>query len=228
MSTPLWGHLYDFILPGARAESAIVVSEDDWNARTRDAVVVPVYREPGTTSGNVRVELDGGLVADCTRVQNVARESLGKDRGVCERRALTRIRIGVRIYLDIEQLLMQSGPRQPISPRSQWWPRQGQVSYAEVPGLSQNKMFCLISDDDWNSRPATAYSAAVRLTSKGRERRSKWEVGVPGGSAVAGHLYSLLHEDIDPSSPTSPRPAKLMPEKLRDIAERLIVLLKLA
>ncbi len=228
MSSPAWGHVYDFVLAGARAEAAVVLSEDDWNVRTRDAVIVPVYREPGTASGNVRVELDDQLVADCTRVQNVLHESLGEDRGVCERKALTRIRIGVRVYLDIAQLLNEAGPRQPINPRSEWWPRQGQVRYAELANLSQNKMYCLLSDDDWNSRPTTIYSAGVRLTSKGRKWRSKWEVEVPGGSVVAGHLYSLLHEDIDPQPPRSPRPAKLTPDKLREIAERLVVSLKLA
>lgn len=228
MSAPVWGHIYDFILPGARAEAALVVSEDDWNVRTRDAVIVPVYRQPGTASGNVRVALDDELVADCTRVQNVAHESLGEDRGICERKVLTQIRLGVRVYLDIGQLLNEAGPRQPINPRSEWWPRQGQVRYAELSSLPQSKMFCLLSDDDWNSRPTTIYSAAVRLTSKARKWRSSWEVEVPGGSVVAGHLYSLLHQDIAPRPPKSPRPAELTAVKLREIAERLVVLLKLA
>ncbi len=228
MSAPLWGHLYDFALPGAQAEAVVVLSEDDWNSRTRDAVIVPVYREPGTASGNVRVALDDRLVADCTRVQNVAQDSLGADRGGCKREALMRIRLGVRVYLDIARLLEEAGPRQPISPRVDWWPRQGEVRYAEVPGLSRGKMFCLLSDDDWNSRPSTVYAAAVRLASKRRNWRAGWEVEISDGSVVAGHLYSLLHEDIEPDPPSSPRPTQLTPQKLREIAERLVVLLRLA
>lgn len=226
MSAPLWGHVHDFVLPGARAEAAVVLSEDDWNLRTRDAVIVPVFRAPGSAESNVRVALDDELVADCTRVQNVAQEYLGDSREPCAREVLTRIRLGVRIYLDLDRLMAMK-PHSPLRPRSDWWPRQGQVRHADIPEVPGEKMFCIVSDDDWNSRPTTSYSGAVRLTSKKRDWRGRWEVEVPGGCVVAGHLYSLLHADIDPRPPEGKRPPELTPEELKEIAERLMVLLKL-
>lgn len=226
MSAPIWGHVHDLVLPGARAAAAIALSEDDWNLRTRDAVIVPVFRAPGSAQGNVRIALDDQLVADCTRVQNVAQEYLGEDRGSCAREALRGIRLGVRIYLDIDRLLALNR-RSPLKPRSEWWPRQGQVRYAEIPDPPEDKMFCIVSDDDWSSRPTTTYSGAVRLTSKTRDWRGPWEVEIPGGYLVAGHLYSLLHEDINPDPPRGERPTELSPEKLKEVAERLLVLLKI-
>jgi mRNA-degrading endonuclease toxin of MazEF toxin-antitoxin module len=227
LSGPAWGHLYDFELEGAKAEAVLVVSEDEWNARTRDAVIVPVYREPGTAAGNVRIAVDDELVADCTRVQNVAQETLGADRGPCPREPMLRVRIGIRVYLDIDRLLKRAGPRTPPAARDEWWPHQGEIRYAELPQFPGDKMFCVISDDDWNSRATTIYSAGLRLTSKAREWRSRWEVTISNGWIVAGHLYSLLHEDIDPSAPKAPRPQEASVEELHELADRLSVMLKL-
>lgn len=227
MSTPAWGHLYDFELEGAQAEAVLVVSEDEWNIRTRDAVIVPVYRAPGTAAGNVRIAIDDELAADCTRVQNVAQDTLGDDRGSCPRDPLTRVRLGIRVYLDIDRLIQQAGPKTALKPRSEWWPRQGQVRYAEIPEFPASKMFCIISDDDWNSRESSIYSAALRLTSKTREWRGRWEVEISGGWIVAGQLYSLIHEDINLVPPTPPRPQEASVEELDQLAKRLSVLLKL-
>lgn len=227
MSSQLWGHIYDFELDGAQAEAVLVVSEDEWNTRTRDAVIVPLYRDPGGEAGNVRVAIDDQLVADCKRVQNVAQDTIGADRGACPTEPLTRVRLGIRIYLDIDRLLRRAGSRTPLNPRPLWWPRQGQIRYANLPDFPADKMFCLASDDDWNSRPTTAYSAALRLTSKSREWRSRWEVEIGSSWIVAGHLYSIVHADIDPTPPKPPRPQEASLDELYELAERLTVLLKL-
>lgn len=101
------------------------------------------------------------------------------------------------------------------------------VRYADQPGLHQTKMYALLSDDDWNSLEGTIYSAAVRLTSKTHAARRRWEVEVPGGWVVAGHLYSILHDDIGQRAPNAPRPNRLGAEELSDIARLLITLLAL-
>lgn len=228
MSPPLWGHIYDFELKGARAEAVLVVSENDWNSRTRDVVVVPLYGGGVAEAGNVRIAIKDGLVADCTRVQNVAQDVIGADRGASERQALLRVRLGLRVYLDIDRLVDRARPRASApDANTGWWPRQGQVRYAEVPGFPADKMFCVVSEDDWNSRTSTAYSAALRLMSKTRRWRSQWEVEIGNRWIVAGHLYSLLHADIDQAVPSSPRPREACPEELHQLAMRLSVLLKL-
>jgi mRNA-degrading endonuclease toxin of MazEF toxin-antitoxin module len=227
LSRPSWGRLYQLALPGARAELALVVSEDDWNQRTRDAVIVPVYREQDPQTSNVRVAVGEGLVADCTRVQNLVQEFLGEHVGACPAPALTRVRIGIRVYLDIDRLIAKQRRGEPPRAREEWWPRQAKVHYALEREVQRKKLFAIFSDDDWNSRPQTRYSAAVRLTSKRRDWREGWEVEVPGGCVVAGHLYSLLHADLDQKAPPASKPRHLEDDELAEIAARLAVLLRL-
>lgn len=227
MNPPITGRLYDFELEGAQAEAVLVLSENDWNERTRDVVIVPVYRGRGTGVGNVRVEVAPGLVADCTRIQNVPQDELGRDRGVCPTQPFVRVRIGVRIYLDIDRLRRQAGPKSPLQPRSSWWPRQGDVRYVEVTGFPEDKMYCVMSEDDWNSRDTTIYSAGLRLTSKTRSWRSPWEVQISSGWIVTGHLYSLLLEDFGQQPPRAPRPQRADSDELEQLANGLATLLGL-
>lgn len=101
------------------------------------------------------------------------------------------------------------------------------VRCAEQPGLQQTKMYAFLSDDDWNSLAGTIYSAAVRLTSKTHPMRTRWEVEAPAGWVVAGHLYSVLHDDVDQRAPRPPRPSRLDGQKLSEIARLLFTLLAL-
>ena len=180
MSRPLWSHpicgdLYELDLPGAEATHVVVLSEDLWNAQMGDSVVVPVYHRPDANGSLLLVAVDDELRANCTRVQSMAHEFIGGRSGPCPAEPWVRIRIGVRMFIDIDRRIAKTPPPPQSVARRDWWPRQNRVHFAANPALAYgDKLYAIVSDDDWNSLPDARTVAAVRLTSKTKRQRLRW------------------------------------------------------
>ena len=77
-----------------------------------------------------------------------------------------------------------------------------------------------MSDEDWNSAPGANHFAAVRLTSKTKPQRLRWEVPVGDGSfVVTGDIYSVPLADFEQTPPPEKYPAQLTDEESAAIAE---------
>lgn len=222
MSAPLCGSLYEARIPGAQAAQLLVLTEDAWNERVRDSVVVPVFATEDPRVNLFRVEMAAGLVADCTRVQSIPHKFFGRRVGTCPEEPWTRARIGVRKHLDIDARIAGRRRMSVRTTRTDWWPRQREIFFATRPDTPGDKLHGVISDDAWNSRPAATYCTTVRLTSRGpKEWRRRWEVPVPGGWVVSGDLYLTAYGSMDRTPPDLARyPTELSDEESAEIARR--------
>lgn len=219
MTHPLCGSLYELNLSGAQASHVVVITEDIWNAQMGDSVVVPLYRWPEAKPSPFLVEVDDELRAHCTRVQSMAHEFIGDPIGVCPYESWTRLRIGVRRFLDIDRRIAKTTSKPPVNSRSAWWPRQHDVHFATNTAISvQDKLYGVVSDNDWNSRPETLNVAAVRLTSKTKKQRLRWEVPIGGGFVVTGDIYSVPVADFEQKRPPKKYPARLSDDESGAIA----------
>ncbi|MEJ7787371.1 MAG: hypothetical protein WKF96_21415 [Solirubrobacteraceae bacterium] len=233
MSRPVHGAIYRFTKTGAVAAFVLVLSENDYNAVTRDVVIVPIFADEAMGESDAAVRVSLTHIAHCTRVTTVLQEDLELSRrGItCPPQVLARIKRGICAYLSLQRLVERT-PAPPVeTTRDTWWPRQSAVHYAPLEALDdERKLFAVISEDDWNSRPGSRYSTGVKLTSKGRSPehwRAPLEVPVPGGVAVSGHLYLLVHAAMSPKSPNPPRPAALDDEQMAQLAAKTADVLSL-
>ena len=185
----------------------------------RDSIVVPIYRLPGANQSSLLIRINGDLFANCTRVQSMDHGFIKSEFGACSPEPWLRTRIGVRRFIDIDRRIAKLPPVQPSAPRSGWFPQQNHVHFAVNPSIpAKDKLYGIISDDDWNSFPSAPNVAAVRLTSKTKPNRSRWEVPVSGGFVVAGDIYSLAMSDIEQKPPPATYPARLTNDESAAIA----------
>jgi mRNA-degrading endonuclease toxin of MazEF toxin-antitoxin module len=212
----------------------LVLSEDDYNAVTRDVVIVPIFADEATETSDAVVRISATHIAHCTRITTVLQEDLALDRECvpCPGSQLHRIEQGVSGYLALQRLVEGSPPPVVRTTRTAWWPRQGDIRYAPLEAAAgAKKMFAILSEDDWNSRPGSTHSTGAKLTSKSRAPehwRAPLEVPVAGGGVVvAGHLYLLPHTAIDPKAPNAPRPSTLEAQQLAELAARSATVLGL-
>lgn len=222
MSHPLCGFIYELQIPGAEATHVLVLTEDIWNARMLDSVVVPLYHLPDASASLFLVEVGSKLKANCTRVQSMSHQLIGTAAVArCPEDAWLRVRIGVRKFLDIDRRIAKMPAKPPVSPRADWWPRQNEIHFARNPAISSNdKLYGVISDDDWNSRAGAQNVAAVRLTSKTKANRLRWEVPVSGGFVIAGDVYSVAVGDFEQTPPPSKYPARLTDDETAAVATK--------
>jgi hypothetical protein len=186
----------------------------------RDSVVVPIYDLEANDSV-VTVSLSKTQTAICTRVQSMPHEFIGESVERCPDDALLRIKEGVRRFLAIEQRRTKSPPAVPESPRGDWWPRQNDVHFALNAAIgSDDKLYSVIADNDWSSRPSATYTATVRLTSKTKPRRTRWEIPVTGGWVVTGDLYSISYKRFEQSRPRGSYPKELSAKESALVAGR--------
>jgi hypothetical protein len=201
------------------ATHALVITEDDWNEAMTDSVVVPIYKAPDTHPSDMSVALNDSLRANCTRVQSMPHNFLGDSVGVCTGEPWARTRIGVRRFLDIDRRIAKTPVPQPQNARPDWWPRQNNIHFAIDPSIGpHDKLYGVMSDNDWNALPATAHAAAVRLTSKTKAQRLRWEVPVTGGWVVTGDIYSISYSRFEQKPPPSKYPAALNDDESCNIA----------
>jgi mRNA-degrading endonuclease toxin of MazEF toxin-antitoxin module len=221
VTRPLCGSVYELLVPGAQATRALVLTEDEWNTTMNDSVVVPIYSLPDTVPSLFFVALDNELRANCTRVQSMPHEFLGESTGVCSGDSWVRTRIGIRRFLDIDRRVQKKPSLPPTSPGHDWWPVQNEIHFGSDPPIgSDDKLYAIISDDDWNSLPATTHAAAVRLTSKTKRQRLRWEVPVTGGCVVTGDIYSISYTRLEQTLPSRKYPSRLSDEESSLIAAR--------
>ena len=219
MSHPLCGSIYELNLPGALATHAVVLAEDIWNAQMGDSVVVPIYTWPAVKPSLFLVKINDQLRANCTRVQSMSHEFIGQVLGACPSEPWVRLRIGARRFLDIDRRISKTPAKLPVTPRADWWPRQNVVHFAINTAISaHDKLYGVISDNDWNSLPETPNVAAVRLTSKTKRQRARSEVPVSGGFVVTGDIYSVAVADFEQNSPPSKYPSQLSDDESSAIA----------
>ena len=184
-----------------------------------DSIVVPIYGLPGAKPSSFLVRIDGDLFANCARVQSMDHGFIRREVGACSQEPWLRARIGVRRFLDIDHRIAKPPPVQPSVPRTGWFPQQNHVHFAVNPAIpAKDKLYGIISNDDWNSFPSAPNVAAVRLTSKTKPNRSHWEVPVSGGFVVAGDIYSLATSDIEQKRPPAKYPARLTNDESATIA----------
>jgi mRNA-degrading endonuclease toxin of MazEF toxin-antitoxin module len=221
LSHPLCREIYELVIPGAQATHVVVLTEDIWNAQMTDSVVVPLYQEPDAKASIFRVEVDDELRADCTRVQSMAHEFIGQWTATCSDESWDRMLIGVRKFLDIDRRIAKTAPPRIRVRRSDWWPRQNNIHFATNTAIkTSDKLYAVVSDNDWNSLPESLTVAAVRLTSKTKKQRLRWEVPVSGGFVVTGDIYSVAVSDFEQKTPRQPYPTKLSDDESAAIAER--------
>lgn len=218
MSRPRFGWRYACALENATATEYLVLTEDPWNDVMGDVVIVPVFLVEEPKPSVLSVLVDDGLVANCTRPTNLMIDFLGEAIGRCDKEALTRVRIGVRRYLDLDRR-EQKTTVEAKNPRSEWWPRQGDFHFAANPDIGPNdKLYASVADDDWNSLEGAGYTAAVRLTSKTKSFRKRWEVPVAGSFVVAGDLYTISYSRIEQTPPPRKYPQGMTADELSTVA----------
>ena len=192
-----------------------------------DSVVVPVYAAE-LNGSKVVVEVAQDHFALCTRVQSVPHDFFGRAVSRCGEDAWVRVRLGVRAYLDIDRRVGDQTIATPAAPRSDWWPRQHAVHFARNASIGpEDKLYAVVSDNDWNSAPTTQYVGAVRLTSHTKVARARWEVAVAGSWTVVGDLYSISHQRFEQGAPRGDYPTQISPKESADIARKQKITLSL-
>jgi mRNA-degrading endonuclease toxin of MazEF toxin-antitoxin module len=212
--------MHQAAVPGAQARLFVILTEDLWNEQMRDSVIVPVYDLVAGESA-MSVALPDAQTAICTRVQSMPHEFIGPAVKRCPTEPLRRIQQGVSQFLAIEQRRTKTETPPPDSPRDGWWPRQNDIHFASNAAIGpEDKLYAVIADDDWNSLPSSSYTAAVRLTSKTKPQRMRWEIPVAGGWIVTGDLYSIAYSRFEQSHPRDPYPKSLTTVESSRIAGR--------
>jgi hypothetical protein len=218
VSKPRYGWRYASALPDGTAEEFLVLTEDPWNDVMRDSVVVPVFRDDEPKQSNVRVLVADDLVAICTRPSNLAHEFLGEPIARCDSVALKRVTIGIWLHLDIHRRINKTTSPPPAGVRSDWWPRQGEFHFGPHPTGGKDKLYASVASNLWTSLPKVTYTAAVRLTSRTKSFRARWEVPIAGSFVVSGDLYLIPYEDFEQAAPPPKYPQGMTQDELAALA----------
>lgn len=224
MSQPQRGEIFELAIDGASAEVVMVLSENDWNAFTRDCVVVPFYRDPSAPESLIRPRLDDELIGNCTRVTSLAQTDLGSAVSHAPAGLIHAVAAGVRAYFGIDDLLDPPRVRPRIGGRASWWPRQASV-YKALRIAPMAKRVAIVSEDP--SNVALEHASGMRLTSNSKQRRWRWEIPVRGGCAIANDLHLIPYSGFDERPSNSPPFQRLNQTEMRELAERLISTLEL-
>jgi mRNA-degrading endonuclease toxin of MazEF toxin-antitoxin module len=210
---------------GARAQAALVLSEDDWNRVMGDSVVVPLYATEPVHPGALRPKV-GALWSDCTLLGGVDQELLGEDLGAADSQVLLEVGAAVRLYLDLDALIEPPRVRRPPTiGRSEWWPRRGEIHYGRRFG-EQRERYGVITDDDWNVR--NDYAACVFITSRFKQWRTRWQIPLAsGGHAIAGDIEPFSYTELDARNRPPAGERQLSREDLQALARGLALVLAL-
>jgi mRNA-degrading endonuclease toxin of MazEF toxin-antitoxin module len=221
VTRPRCGWLHRARIPGAAASHLAILTEDVWNDAMRDAVVVPVYPRAHPRDTLLTVALGDDLEADCTRVQSMPHEFVGEPIAPLDGQPWVRLRVNVRRFLDVDARAGRQPARHVRPTHAAWWPRQNDVHFASNPRIGpQSKLYAPVSSDAWNSAAGASYCPCVRLTSKTKQRRLRWEVPVSGGCVVTGDLYAVAFHRFEQAPPPAKYPARLTADESAQIAGR--------
>ncbi|MCY7303853.1 MAG: hypothetical protein LH654_12635 [Thermoleophilia bacterium] len=224
MSQPQRGEIFGLAIDGASAEVILILSENDWNAFARDCVVVPFYRDPSARESLIRPRLDDELIGNCTRVTSLAQADLGSFVSHAPTELIHAVADGVRAYFGLDDLLDPPRVCPPVGGRAGRWQRQA-IVYKALRIAPTPKWVAIVSEDP--SNVALEHAAGMRLTSNSKQRRSRWEIPVRGGCAIANDLHLIPYSGFD-ERPSNPPPfPRLNQTEMRELAERLISTLEL-
>lgn len=224
--TPSRGWLYRLDeSEGARASRVLVLSEDDWNRATSDAVVVPLYDDEPAAANPLRPPVDG-LWADCSLVGGLPQELLVEELAPAQDEEVSAVAEGVRLYLDLDTLLNPPRLRRPVSAgRSDWWPRRGEVYYGHR-FEAQRERYAVITDDQWNVR--NAHATCAFITSQFKRWRERWQIPLStGGFAITPDIEPFEYSALEQRGRPPAGEQRLSAEDMKAFALGLIIALEL-
>lgn len=213
----------DFVPPAA--ERVLVLSEDHWNETMKSSVIVPLYprgSEESEHAALLQPPVDGDLYADCTLLQSLDDDDLGDLVDACGQEALDPVVRGVRAYLDIDALLTRKIKRPPARGRSTHWPRQRDVYWGRR-FEAQRERYLIAADDEFNVR--SDRTAAMFLTSRDKNWRSRWQVPVRGGFVISGDIDQFAYVEFDEQN--RPNPSEFTRDEMAEVAAALVDVLEL-
>lgn len=213
----------DFVPP--TAERVLVLSEDRWNETMKSSAIVPFYSRRADESQHAALlqpPVDDDSYADCTLLQSLDDDDLGDLVEACDQEALDAVVRGVRAYLDIDALLTRKIKRPPARGRSTFWPRQGDVYWGRRFG-TQRERYLIAADDEFNIR--SERTAALFLTSRGKNWRSRWQVPVRGGFVISGDIDQFAYVELDEQD--RPNPGQFTRDEMAEVAAALVDVLEL-
>jgi mRNA-degrading endonuclease toxin of MazEF toxin-antitoxin module len=213
----------DFIPPAA--ERVLVLSEDRWNGTMKSSVIVPLYPRASEESQHAALlqpPVDDDSYADCTLLQSLDDDDLGDLIAACAREALYAVVRGVRTYLDVDALLARKIKRPPAGGRSTFWPRQRDVYWGRR-FETQRERYLIAADDEFNIR--SDRTAALFLTSRSKNWRSRWQVAVRGGFVISGDIDQFAYVELDEQN--RPQPGQFTRDEMAEVAAALVDVLEL-
>ena len=202
---------------------AVVVSEDAWNEWAKSPIVVPLAAELSANALRPQVGQIG--VADCTRPITVSQTRLGEVRGHLSTGESTAVTTALASMLNIARLITGTAPPPPAPPTPEWYPRFGSIYFDTLPVGGHEKMFAIVSDDRWNA--TQPFVIGLRLTSKRKELRQRWEVPLTGGPAIVGDIQLIPTARLEQTPPRPPRPDQCTPAQRAAIGRGLQMVLNL-
>lgn len=213
----------DFVPPAA--ERVLVLSENRWNETMKSSVIVPLYprrSEESEHAALLQPPVDDDSYADCTLLQSLDDDDLGNLVEACDQEALDAVVRGVRTYLGIDALLTRKIERPPARGRSTFWPRQRDVYWGRR-FETQRERYLIAAEDEFNIR--SDRTAALFLTSRGKNWRSRWQVPVHGGFVISGDIDQFAYVELDEQN--RPKPSQFTRDEMAEVAAALVEVLEL-
>ncbi len=202
---------------------AVVVSEDAWNEWARSPIVVPL--DASLRANALRPSIGAIGVADCTRPITVSQTRLGTVHGQLSTEESTAVTAALFSMLNVAHLINGTVAPQPARAPAGWYPRFGSIYFGTLPIGGQEKMFAIVSDDRWNA--TQPFVIGLRLTSKRKELRQRWEVPLSGGPAIVGDIQLIPTARLEQTPPRPPRPVHCTPSQRAAIGHGLQMVLNL-
>jgi mRNA-degrading endonuclease toxin of MazEF toxin-antitoxin module len=205
-----------------RATRVLVLSEDPWNNAMSTSVIVPLYALEELDQPTTLLVVIDSFYADCSLVQSIDHDDLGDELESCDERALTAVGVGLRTYLDIDDLLEQSIRRPPSVGRGGFWPRQREIYWGTRFGV-QRERYATMPSDEMNVR--ADQTAMLFLTSRDKSWRSRWQVPRTGGYVISGDIDQFSYVELEDRG--RPTPSNLTRAEMAGVAAAVAEVLAL-
>jgi mRNA-degrading endonuclease toxin of MazEF toxin-antitoxin module len=205
-----------------RATRVLVVSENPWNDAMSTSVIVPLYPLAELERPTTLLVAVDPFYADCSLVQSIDHDDLGDELGLCSADALAAVCAGLRIYLDVDDLLAQRIRRPPSVGRSDFWPRQREIYWGTRFG-EQRERYATMPSDELNVR--ADHTVMLFLTSRDKRWRSRWQVPPEGGYVISGDIDQFGYDELEHRQ--RPAPPRLTRPEMAEVAAAVVDVLQL-
>jgi mRNA-degrading endonuclease toxin of MazEF toxin-antitoxin module len=189
---------------GPTVQEAVVISEDPWNQWARSPIIVPLLS--GVRANALRPTIGQSTIADCTRPLTVTASRLGAVLGSLSTEESAAVRSALASMLNVDHLLQGTTPPQPAAPPSVWYPHFAHIYFDTLEIDGEQKMFAILSDDLWNV--TERFVIGLRLTSRSKPARARWEVPLSGGPIIIGDLHLIPTSRLNQTPPRPPHPVR--------------------